>query len=304
MARLAISRFIQAIFTLLLTSVIVFGLARTSGNPADLVLPVEATPAERQVYAEQMGLDGPLVTQYAIFLRNALKGDFGVSLRTREPATKLVFERVGRTLMLATTALAVALLISVPLGVMAAINRGRWWDRVSIGFALLGQSIPSFWLAIVLVLVFSITLNWLPTSGVGTWKHFVLPSLVLGWGMSAGIVRLLRSGMIEVLGAEYIKFARAKGLSECKVIWKHALRNAVIPVITFVGFMYGVIIASAVVIEVVFGWPGLGSLAYESTRWRDFPVLQLTVLLYTAIIVFINFLVDLSYGLFDPRVRI
>jgi peptide/nickel transport system permease protein len=283
---------------------IVFALARTSGNPADLVLPVEATPAERQAYAEQMGLDGPLVTQYAIFLRNALKGDFGVSLRTREPATKLVFERVGRTLLLATAGLAVALLISVPLGVMAAIHRGRWWDRLSIGFALLGQSIPSFWLAIVLVLVFSIALNWLPTSGVGTWKHLVLPSLVLGWGMSAGIVRLLRSGMIEVLGAEYIKLARAKGLSERKVVWKHALRNAVIPVVTFVGFMYGVIIASAVVIEVVFGWPGLGSLAYESTRWRDFPVLQLTVLLYTAIIVLINFLVDLSYGLLDPRVRV
>jgi peptide/nickel transport system permease protein len=194
--------------------------------------------------------------------------------------------------------------ISIPLGVLAAAHHGRSWDRISIGFALFGQSIPSFWLAIVLVLLFSIKLNWLPTSGIGSWKHLVLPSLILGWGISAGIVRLLRSGMLEVLGAEYIKLARAKGLSEGKVVWKHALRNAMIPVVTFVGFMYGVIIASAVVIEVVFGWPGLGFLAYESTLWRDFPVLQLTVLLYTSIIVVINFLVDLSYGLLDPRVRV
>jgi ABC-type dipeptide/oligopeptide/nickel transport system permease component len=304
MARLAISRLIQALFTLLLTSVIVFTLARTSGNPADLVLPQEATQADRQAYAERMGLDGPLIVQYAIFLRNALQGDFGISLRTRQPATKLVFERVGRTLKLATAGLILALLISIPLGVFAATHRGRVWDKASVVFALLGQSIPSFWLGIVLVLVFSIKLNWLPTSGVGTWKHYVLPALVLGWGMSAGIVRLLRSGMLEVLGAEYIKLARAKGLSEGKVVWKHALRNAVIPVVTFVGFMYGVIIASAVVVEVVFGWPGLGLLAYESTLWRDFPVLQLTVLLYTFIIVFINLLVDLSYGLIDPRVRV
>jgi peptide/nickel transport system permease protein len=304
MARLAISRLIQALFTLLLTSIIVFVLARTSGNPADLVLPPEATPADRQAYTERMGLNRPLVVQYAIFLRDALKGDFGISLRTRRPATELVFARVDRTLKLATAGLVVALLISIPLGVLAAVHRGRAWDRIGTGFALLGQSVPAFWLGIVLILLFSIKLNWLPTSGVGSWKNYVLPAIVLGWGISAGIVRLLRSGMLEVLGAEYIKLARAKGLSEAKVVWKHALRNAVIPVITFVGFMYGVIIASAVVIEVVFGWPGLGYLAYESTLWRDFPVLQLTVLLYTAIVVFINFLVDLSYGLIDPRVRI
>jgi peptide/nickel transport system permease protein len=304
MARLALARLLQAILTLLLTSVIVFTLARTSGSPADLVLPADTTAAERQAYIERMGLDLPLATQYAIFLRNALHGDFGISLRTHRPATELVFARVGRTLQLATAGLAVALLISVPLGVFAAVHRGGAWDRVGTGFALLGQSVPSFWLGIVLILLFSLKLNWLPTSGVGSWKHFVLPSTVLGWGISAGIVRLLRSGMLEVLSAEYIKLARAKGLSESKVIWKHALRNAVIPVVTFVGFMYGVIIASAVVVEVVFGWPGLGSLAYESTLWRDFPVLQLTVLLYTSLIVLINFLVDLSYGLLDPRVRV
>ena len=302
MARLFISRLIQALLTLLLTSLIIFVLARTSGNPADLVLPAEATAADRTAYI--MGLDRPLVVQYAIFLRDALRGEFGMSLRTRRPATELVFSRIDRTLKLATTGLLVALAISVPLGVLAAVHRGRAWDRIGMGFALLGQSIPAFWLGILLILIFSIHLNWLPTSGVGTWKHYVLPSIVLGWGISAGIVRLLRSGMLEVLGAEYIKLARAKGLSEGVVVWKHALRNALIPVVTFIGFMYGVIIASAVVVEVVFGWPGLGYLAYESTLWRDFPVLQLTVLLYTGIVVLINFLVDLSYGLIDPRVRV
>lgn len=303
MARLILSRLFQAFMTLLMTSLIVFVLARSSGSPADLVLPTDATPAERIAYIERMGLDKPIASQYMIFLRDALRGDFGTSIRTGAPATELVFDRVGRTLILATAGLAVALLISVPLGVLAAVHRGKGWDRFSMGFALLGQSTPAFWLGIVLILVFAVGLRWFPSSGVGTWQHYILPSVVLGWSISAGIVRLLRSSMLEVLDAEFIKLARTKGLSERVVVWKHALRNALIPVVTFIGFMYGVIIASGVVIEVVFGWPGLGYLAYESTLWRDFPVLQLSVLVYTAIIVGINFLVDLSYGLIDPRVR-
>lgn len=303
MARLILSRLFQAFMTLLMTSLIVFVLARSSGSPADLVLPTDATPAERIDYIERMGLDKPIASQYMIFLRDALRGDFGTSIRTGAPATELVFDRVGRTLILATAGLAVALLISVPLGVLAAVHRGKGWDRFSMGFALLGQSTPAFWLGIVLILVFAVGLRWFPSSGVGTWQHYILPSVVLGWSISAGIVRLLRSSMLEVLDAEFIKLARTKGLSERVVVWKHALRNALIPVVTFIGFMYGVIIASGVVIEVVFGWPGLGYLAYESTLWRDFPVLQLSVLVYTAIIVGINFLVDLSYGLIDPRVR-
>jgi peptide/nickel transport system permease protein len=303
MLLVAASRLLQAILTLLLTSMIVFVLARTSGNPVDLVLPVEATAAERQAYIVRHGLDRPLPVQYGAFLAGALRGDFGVSLRTRRPAAELVFARLGRTLALATAGLLVALVVSVPIGVMSAAAPGGIWDRVGQGFALLGQSVPAFWLGIVLIIVFSIKLGWLPSSGVGSWRHYVMPAIVLGWGISAGIVRLLRSGMLEALGQEYIKLARAKGLSEERVVWKHALRNALLPVLTFVGFMYGVIIASAVVVEVVFGWPGLGHLAYESTLWRDFPVLQCAVLVYTAIIVMINFIVDLGYGFADPRVR-
>ncbi len=304
MIRFILSRLAQALITLLMTSLIVFVLARSSGSPADLVLPTDATPAQRVAYIERMGLDRPIAEQYMIFLADALRGDFGVSIRTGAPATELVFSRVERTLVLATAGLFVALLISVPLGVMAAVHRGRAWDRFSMGFALLGQSTPAFWLGVILILIFAVGLRWLPSSGVGSWKHYVLPSIVLGWSISAGIVRLLRSSMLEVLDAEFIKLARTKGVRESAVVWKHALRNALIPVVTFIGFMYGVIIASGVVIEVVFGWPGLGYLAYESTLWRDFPVLQLSVLVYTAIIVAINFLVDVSYGLIDPRVRI
>jgi len=303
MLLVAASRLLQAILTLLLTSVVVFVLARTSGNPVDLVLPIEASSAERQAYIARHGLDRPLPVQYGAFLFGALRGDFGLSLRTRRPAAELVFGRLGRTLTLATAGLLVALFVSVPIGVLSATAPGGAWDRVGQGFALLGQSVPAFWLAIVLILVFSVHLGWLPSSGVGSWRHYVMPAVVLGWSISAGIVRLLRSGMIEALGQEYIKLARAKGLSEGRVVWKHALRNALLPVLTFIGFMYGVIIASAVVVEVVFGWPGLGHLAYESTLWRDFPVLQCAVLVYTAIIVTINFFVDLSYGFADPRVR-
>lgn len=303
MTRLIISRLLQAIITLLMTSLIIFVLARSSGSPADLVLPSDSTPAERVAYIERMGLDKPLAQQYLIFLGDAVRGDFGVSIRTGAPATELVFDRIGRTLILATAGLLVAIAISIPLGVLAAVNRGRGWDKFSMSFALLGQSTPAFWLSVMLILIFAVWLRWLPSSGTGSWQHFVMPSIVLGWSISAGIVRLLRSSMLEVLGAEFVKLARAKGLSEGVVVWKHALRNALIPVVTFIGFMYGVIIASGVVIEVVFGWPGLGYLAYESTLWRDFPVLQLSVLVYTAIIVGINFLVDMAYGLIDPRVR-
>jgi peptide/nickel transport system permease protein len=293
----------QALLTLLASSFIIFGLVRTSGSPVDVILPAESTPAEREAMIRRLGLDRPLFHQYWAFLRNALQGDWGKSLRTGRPATELVKERFANSLKLATVAITITLVISIPLGVLAAVHRGGLWDKLGMAFAVLGQSLPAFWLGIVLILLFAVWLRWLPTSGMGTWRHYVLPAVVLGWGISAGVVRLLRSSMLEVLDSEFVKLARTKGLHERRVVWKHALRNALIPVITFVGFMYGVIIAAAIVVEVVFGWPGLGRLAYESTLWRDFPVLQLTVITWTTLIIAINFLVDVSYGLVDPRIR-
>ncbi len=190
------------------------------------------------------------------------------------------------------------------MGVLAAVKRGTAWDALVRGIAVLGQSLPGFWLAIVGILVFSVQLGWLPTSGMGTWQHYVLPSVVLGLGISAGVVRLLRSSMLEVLDSEFVKHARAKGVAETMVVWKHALRNALIAVVTYAGFMYGLIIAVSIAIEVVFAWPGLGRLAFEAVTWRDFPVLQLTVLLWAALVIVINFLTDISYALLDPRIRL
>jgi len=293
----------QALLTLLASSVIVFALVRTSGSPVDLILPPDSTPAERDAMIRRLGLDRPLAYQYGAFLWSALQGDWGKSLRTGRPATELVKERLANSLKLATAAVGITLLMSIPLGVLAATNRAGPWDRFGMAFAVLGQSLPAFWLGIILMLVFAVWLRWLPTSGMESWRHYVLPAVVLGWGISAGVVRLLRSSMLEVLDSEFVKLARTKGLSETRVVWKHALRNALIPVITFVGFMYGVVIAAAIVVEVVFSWPGLGRLAYESTLWRDFPVLQLTVITWTGLVIAINFLVDVSYGLVDPRVR-
>ena len=297
-------RLIQAVITMLAASFVVFALAHTSGNPADLMLPQDTTPADREVFIKLMGFDRPMHSQYWTFLKNALRGDFGTSIRTREPSTKLVMDRLGNSLKLGTVAIVIALAISVPIGILAAIGRGNWLDKSAMSFALFGQAVPAFWAGIIAVLVFSVWLGWLPTSGAASWKHYILPSATLGWGITAGIVRLLRSSMLDVLDSEYIKLARAKGLREYIVVWKHALRNALIPVITFVGFMYGIIIAGAIVVEVVFAWPGLGRLTYEAVLWRDFPVLQLSIMVWVALIIFINFLVDISYGIIDPRVRI
>lgn len=297
-------RLAQALVTLLVASFVVFALSHASGNPVDVMLPREASLEERQAFIEVMGLDRPMIVQYGDFLVRAVQGDFGTSIRTREPASVLVFERIAPSMKLATVALVFTLLMSIPLGVLAAIYRERWVDKVAMLIALSGQAMPAFWIGPMAVLVFSVWLGWLPTSGMGSWKHYILPSIVLGWGISAGIVRLLRSTMLEVLDSEYIKLARSKGLSERTIVWKHALRNALIPVVTLVGMMYGVIVTGVVIVEVVFAWPGLGRLGYEAVMWRDFPVLQLTVLLFVATIIFVNFLVDLSYGIIDPRVRI
>jgi peptide/nickel transport system permease protein len=304
MTRFLAMRVVQALITLLVASFIVFALARLSGNPADILQSPESTPAERVAFIKRMGLDKPLVLQYWIYLKNALQGDFGVSLRTGRPVTELVFERLFNSLRLASAALLLSLIISLPLGVSAAVYRDRLWDRVAMTFALLGQSLPSFWVGIVGVLVFTLGLGWLPGSGIGSWKNYVLPAVTLGWFMSAPLVRLLRSSMLEVIDSEYVKFARVKGLSEAKVVWKHALRNALIPVVTFVGLLYGILIASAITTEVVFNWPGLGRLAYEAVLWRDFPLLQFTVLAWASLIIAINFIVDVVCVALDPRIRV
>src|SRR5215467_6508479 len=252
---------------------------------------------------KHMGLDRPISAQYVRYLEAAVRGDFGRSLRTREPAVVVVAEHLINSLKLVSVAMMMSLLFSVPIGVLSASKRATVWDWLARGSAVLGQSLPHFWVGIMSILIFSVLLGWLPSSGMGGWKHYILPAAVMGWTVSAAIVRLLRSGMLDVLDSEYVKLARSEGLSETRVVWKHALRNALIPVVTFIGYTYGLLIASAFAIEVVFAWPGLGRLAIESVFWRDFPVLQLTVLVWAALVIVLNLLTDIVYGYLDPRIR-
>lgn len=304
MTRFLLIRILQAIVTLLIVSLLVFGLSRLSGNPAYTMLSMDASAVERQEFIERMGLDRSIVYQYWTFLSRAVRGDFGESLRARVPAIEVVMPRMVNSVKLATVTIVFTMILSIPMGVLAAVKRGTVWDTLVRGVAVMGQSLPGFWLAVVGIFVFSVQLGWLPTSGMGTWQHYVLPSTVLGLSISAGVVRLLRSSMLDVLDSEFVKHARAKGVSEFRVIWKHALKNALITVVTYAGFMYGLIIAVSIAVEVVFAWPGLGRLAFEAVTWRDFPVLQLTVLMWAALVIFINFLTDISYALLDPRIRL
>ena len=304
MARTILSRIAEALIALLLMSVVIFSVSRLTGDPLALLLGDGATEADKQALARQLGLDQPLVVQYFQFVGNALMGDFGRSLTaSRDPALQLVLSRLPASLSLAGVALLMTLVSGIALGVFAAITRGSFIDILARLIALIGQSVPSFWLGIVLMYVFAVQLNWLPTSGYGEWFHFVLPAATLGLFTLAAVTRLVRASMLEALGSEYIKLARVKGLSEAMVIWKHALTNSLIPVITFMGTFFAVMITGAVIVETVFAWPGIGRLAYESILARDFPVVQTVVLVITSLFILANLLVDMLYMLVDPRMR-
>jgi peptide/nickel transport system permease protein len=294
----------EMLVALLLMSMIVFALGRVSGDPVALLLSEYATEQDRAELTRQLGLDKPLTTQYVIFLKNAVQGDLGISVSgDRRPASDLVMERLPASLQLAATAFVISIVFGIPLGVLAAMKRGTWVDTAARIGALLGQSVPVFWLGIVLMYLFSVTLGWLPTSGYGEWRHFVLPALSMGLFTVAAVTRLVRVSMIDALTSEYIKLARIKGLSETIVVWKHALRNSLLPVLTYMGAFFATMITGAVVIETVFAWPGIGRLAYESILNRDFPVMQAVVLTMTLLFMLANLCVDIAYARLDPRIR-
>ncbi len=303
MLRVVVSRVLQALVTLLGVSVVVFALSQSTGNPVDVLLPIEATPEQRAALIENLGLDKPLVVQYVTYLGNVLEGDFGTSIRTELPVRGLVVDRLGNSVLLVSASLLFMLVFSLPLGVLAAVKRDTLVDRIAMGLAVMGQSLPPFFTGVIAIILFSVTWQIFPAQGSGTWQHLVLPAVTMGLFTGAGITRLIRSSMLEVLDSEYAKFARIKGASEMRVVWRHAFRNALIPVVTFVALMYGVLVAAAVTTEVVFAWPGMGRLAFEAVVWRDFPVLQAVVIMWAALIVFTNLLVDLSYAIIDPRMR-
>lgn len=303
MGKVLLLRLIQAIFTLLAVSVVLFVLTRTTGDPVDALLPLNARPEDRERLRKFYGLDRPLYVQYWKFIKGAVRGEFGDSLRTQQPAINQVKDRIANTILLSTGSVLFGVLLSIPLGILAAIHRRGLWDRVAMTVALLGQSIPAFFTAVLAVYIFGAKLDLLPINGIEGWKSYVLPCITLGWVIASGMTRLLRSSMLEVLDSEFVKLARAKGLSEWTVILKHAFRNALIPLATFIAYTWGALMGAAIAVEVVFGWPGLGRLALEATLFRDSPLLQAVVLTMAVLIIFGNFVVDILYGLFDPRIR-
>jgi peptide/nickel transport system permease protein len=291
-------------FALLVMSLLVFMLGRALGDPVALLLDDFATEADRQNLVAELGLDRPVHVQYLAFLRNAMRGDLGRSVSgDRQPVMQLIRNRLPASLMLAGLALSISLLVGLPLGVVSAVWRGSWIDTVARTFALFGQSIPIFWLGIVLIFLFSVQLGWLPTSGYGEARHFVLPALTMSMFTIAAVTRLTRVSMVDALESDYVRLARMKGLSESAVIWKHALANSLVPVITYMGAFFATMITGAVVIETVFGWPGIGRLAYEAILERNFPLMQAVVLVMTAIFMLANLAVDVLHACLDPRVR-
>ncbi|HXG03819.1 MAG TPA: ABC transporter permease [Candidatus Binatia bacterium] len=282
---------------------LVFLALRLSGDPAATMLPGEASVEELAALRRTLGLDQPLAVQYVQFLVGALTGDFGVSFRHQQPALPLVLERLPATLELAFAALLLSVAVALPLGIVAALHRGRLGDVLAMAFAVVGQATPYFWMGIMLILVVSVELGWLPTSGRGTLQHLILPAVTLATHFAASLARLTRTSMLEVLGQNYVTTARAKGLPERAVILAHALKNAAVPVVTLVGLQFGTLLGGAVVTETVFAWPGVGRLAVQSIFVRDYPVVQAGVLVLALAFVVINLLVDLLYGLLDPRIR-
>ena len=273
------------------------------GDPVEVMLGEGASAADRVALRTALGLDRPLGEQYLAYLGRLVRLDLGVSLHDQRPVAGLLWERAGPTLELALAALALALLIALPLGVLAAHHRGGVLDSAAMGFSLIGAAIPNFWLGPLLILVFSLWLGWTPVSGRDGWLSLVLPALTLGTGLAAVLARMVRSGVLEVLGEDYVRTARAKGLGPMAVLWRHALRNAWLPILTLIGLQLGALLAGAVITETVFAWPGLGSLLVEAIQQRDYPVVQGAVLLISLTYVLVNGVTDLAYGLLDPRTR-
>ncbi len=303
MATYLLRRLLEALGVIVAVTFVVFSLLHLTGDPVRLMLPPEAPAQEVEALRRTLGLDAPLPVQYLRFLGGIFHGEFGRSLRYNTPSLPLVLERIPATLSLATVATLLAVLTSVPLGIGAAVRPGSALDRLCTLLGAFGQSMPVFWLAIVMILVFSVRYRWLPSFGSGSLRHFVLPAATLALYSMARISRLARSALLETLGADYVRSARAKGLSAAAVVLKHALRNASLPIVTVVAVEFGVLLGGAVVTETVFAWPGVGRLAVQAILTRDFPLVQAIVFVVATTLVLLNLVVDLLYGVLDPRIR-
>ena len=292
-----------SLLSLFLLSLTIFFFVRVTGDPAALLVEPGASQEDIAAIHHQFGLDRPLLVQYGLFMASLVQGDFGQSFYYRTPVFELYLSRLPNSLELAVVAMFLSLVIGIPSGVLASVQVGGFWDSFGKMFSLLGLSLPSFWVGLVLILFFSVYLGWLPSSGAGTPLHLIMPAFALGWYFAAAHMRLTRSSMLEVLGSEYVKLARLKGVAEHRVVWVHALKNALIPVVTFAGIYFAILVTTAIVVETVFAWPGLGRLAYDGITSRDFPVIQAVVLTTAAIVAAVNLSVDCLYALIDPRIR-
>ncbi len=304
MRRFLAVRFLQTLVALFAVTLIVFGLTHLTGSPVDALLPDDASQEQIETLIRHWGLDRPLHEQYLAFLGNAVQGDFGASLKWRGyTSMEVVLQRLPATLKLGGLSVLLSVVVAIPLGVIAATYRGTMADKSANVIALLGQSLPQFWLGIMLIWIFAVGLRWFPTSGQGGLRHMVLPAVAMASFQIAALTRLTRSAMLDALRSEYVKLARLKGVSEFKIVWKHALRNAAIAPLTYFGLLTGSLLTGSVVIESVFSWPGTGLLSIEAIRGRDYPVVQAVVILFAVVFLLINYVVDALYALVDPRIR-
>jgi peptide/nickel transport system permease protein len=297
-------RFAEFAVVILGVLTIVFLLQRLSGDPTGLLLPIDAPEEVRAELRRQLGLDRPLLVQYLRFLGEVATGNLGESYRFREPALGLVLDRLPATLLLAGASLVLSIAVALPLGILAAVRRNSWVDTLATGFSLIGQAAPVYWIGLLAILLFSVQWRLLPSMGGGSWQALILPAVTLAFYSTARIMRLTRSAMLDVLHQDYVRMARAKGLSEPVVLTKHALRNAAIPIVTIIGLQFGGLLGGAVITETVFAWPGVGRLAVNAVHQRDFPVVQAVTLVIAVSFALINLLVDLLYVALNPRVRL
>lgn len=304
MAAYVLRRLLQAIVMLLGAMTIVFFVVRLSGDPAALLLPEQASDESIAVVRAALGLDQPLRVQYLRFLSEAARGNLGISIRQGEPALGLVLERLPATIELAVAAFVLGITLAFSLGIMVQLVRNRVVNEIVLWLAFVRQAIPVFWFGLFLILVFSVVLGWLPALGSGSWQHLILPALTLGTFETALYLRLLNAGFGEHLRSDYVRTARAKGLPEVAVVLKHALRNVLLPIVTIAGINFGVLLSGTVITETVFGWPGVGRLVIQSVSQRDYPVVQASMLVISAVFVLVNFVVDMLYPYIDPRVRL
>jgi len=303
MRRFILRRMGYAALSLLLLCLIIFLFVRLTGDPTVLLVEPGAAKGDVEAMRARLGLDRSLIVQFGSFMADLARGDLGQSFYYRTPVFELYLSRLPNSLMLAVAAMSFSLLIGIPSGILASVRVNSWWDSAGKLFALLGLSLPSFWTGLLLILFFSVYLGWLPSSGSGTPLHLLMPAFALGWYFAAAHMRLTRSSMLDVLGSEYVKLARLKGLPEALVIAKHAFKNALIPVLTLAGINLVLMVNVSVVVETVFAWPGVGRLLFEGITFRDFPVVQATVLLSGIMIVAVNLIIDVLYAVIDPRIR-